>query len=236
MIARRFLFLPLIASLMLWATGTAYGQSKLAVYRFEDGFCRYKGYYDASKFSDRQLDDTYALVESMLYFDGETLEDLTSNYNTLKGAIKAYDLVNHKKFVAARDSIIRYLEESYHIQKLQLQAMDDPAVLRSAFEDDSLSKVYTTALNEGGDSLLECYQQLVKEQMEHNANPEELWSLCQSNLQLDEKYDIAYDYVLTFGWWNRVNNLIYHYDNDGTLERGFHDLFERVVTEDCDEA
>ncbi|MCL7989242.1 hypothetical protein M8998_14930 [Sphingobacterium sp. lm-10] len=212
-----------------------FAQKKLAVLDFSDDLCIYKGYYDANKYTETVLKDTYFLSRAALYFDGDNLEELKSSYDTLKNQFSSLKIVQTPDFIMARDSMLRYLEESYDIQQIRVGAADDPKCLKGKFENNKQVQQYVTALVDGGDVLLKEYGQLVKEQMERNAYPEALWKKYEANMKLDHRQEIAFDYVLTYGWWNQVNDLIYHYDNDGTLTEKFYELFERVVTVDCDE-
>lgn len=225
---------PVLCCLII-STNSTFAQKNLAILNFEDGLCRYKGYYDKDQFTEKKLEDTFLLSSMMLYFDGDDLTELEQNYTQIKNDLRGLNLVNRKVFTNARDSMLRYMQESYEIQKLRLAAIEDPGVLKSKFQDDSTVRKYTEALIAGGDSLLNVYGELVHEQMENNAHPEVLKSKYEENLKQDECYEIAFDQVLAYGWWNSVNHLIYHFQHDGTLEEQFLKLFERVVTVDCDE-
>lgn len=226
------LFLYLIT---LSGVSGSYAQSNLAILEFEDAICLYKGYYDPEKFKEEELIDTYALVDWILYFDGSDLEELEANYLDGKSKLQALKLVRVRAFSDARDSMLRYIDESYAIQRIRLQAQDDPAILLSVFQDNDEVKYYAEALNKGGDSLLEAYKSLTKKQMEQNADPEALWRRYLAHIKSEDRYALAFDQVLTYGWWNQVNRIIYHYPNDGSLWDLFLGLFERVVSIDCDD-
>ncbi|WP_166336138.1 hypothetical protein [Sphingobacterium chungjuense] len=218
-----------LCSTPVWA------QKKLAVLDFSDDLCTYKGYYDADRYNDTVLNDTYFLTRATLYFDGDDLTELENSYTAMKNQFSSLKIVQTPEFILARDSMLRYIEESYAIQKVRVQAVDNPEVLKGAFGENKQVKQYVNALVAGGDELLEEYGLLVKEQMKRNAYPDALWKKYEANIKLDQRYEIAFDYVLTYGWWNQVNDLIYHYDNDGSLTEKFYELFVRVVTVDCDE-
>lgn len=212
-----------------------WAQKKLAVLDFNDELCTYKGYYDANKYTETVLRDTYFLSRAALYFDGDDLPELKNSYDSLKNQFSNLKIVQIPDFMMARDSMLRYIDESYAIQQVRIGAVDDPNLLKGKFEDNAQVKQYIAALIAGGDLLLKEYGQLVKQQMERNAYPDALWKKYEANIKLDQRHEIAFDYVLTYGWWNQVNDLIYHYNNDGTLTEVFYELFERVVTVDCDE-
>ncbi|MFD2600073.1 hypothetical protein ACFSQ3_14040 [Sphingobacterium corticis] len=224
----------MFAVMMLACPG--FGQKNLAVLEFADELCTYKGYYDADKYSEAILKDTYKLTQSQLFFDGDDEESLQESYEAIKQRLSALKIVPNSSFSVARDSMLRYVEESYAIQKIRVKATDNPEVLKRKFMDDKLVKSYVEALVKGGDLLLAAYADVVKRQMENNGIPESLWAKYEANMQLDHREEIAFDYVLTYGWWNRVNNLIYHFNFDGSLNNEFNGLFVRVVTIDCDEA
>lgn len=227
--------IKILLVLLLLGAFETYGQKNLAVMEFEDELCLYKGYYDKDKYTEQQLKNSHQLTMVMLYFSGDNLNQLRENYEDLKKKLTDLRLVNQKVFLDARDSMLRYIDESYEIQQLRIKAEDDPKVLFCKFQENEKVKKYTEALNQDEGLLLKAYEDLTKEQMENNAYPEGLWRKYQANIQREDRYEIAFDYVLTYGWWNQVNRLIYHYPHDGSIGEFFFKLFEKVVTIDCDE-
>lgn len=229
--AKNSLFLCLIT---VSCIAQSYAQKNLAVLDFEDNFCIYKGYYDPGKYTKEELLDTYALTSWMVYFDGEDLENLEKNYQEAKRKLRALRLVRVRLFADERDSMLRYIDESYRIQRLRLQAEEDPTVLFSILQENEKVKYYAEALNRGEESLLEAYKSMIKESMKQNAYPEALWRRYLANVRSEDRYELAFEQVLTYGWWNEVNRSIYHYPHDGSIGEHFFKLFERV-TMDCDE-
>lgn len=210
-------------------------QRNTTTFDYEDAFCSYRGYYDKSKYTEQQLKDTYTLTSWGVYFSGKDEEELTMNYHAMKNRLQALHLVNIALYSDARDSILRYVDESYAVQRIRIKAQDDPSVLFSVFQDDEKIRYYATVLNAQDSTLLKAYRTLIKEKMTVNADPESLWRRYQSHMRSDYRHELAFDYVLDFGWWNQVNSMIYHYPHDGKLEEHFGTLFDKVEVLDCEE-
>ncbi|WP_437917782.1 hypothetical protein [Sphingobacterium sp. LRF_L2] len=210
--------------------------AQIKTFVFQDGLCFYKGYYNSEKYSERQLLDTYVLFNEGHYVDdGGTKEEFIARYDSAIYRIKNLDVVQSSYFRKLKQDVVTYLERTYEFKKIEKSAKDTPEDLMKAIPKNGDAFEYAQALNKGGEHLLAAYMKLVKEQMKKNAYPEILWNNYLSNMEKSNRLDLAFDYVLVYGWWNAVNRLIEHINYDGTQFDQFTKLFVNVETLDCDE-
>lgn len=205
------------------------------IFEFEDGLCTYKGFYDSKKYTQKQLEDTFSLINTGHYVDDEgSLEDLNKRYAAAIQQLKNLHLLDIAYFKELRVAVLRYLEETHALKQVEKTAKTQPAQLITAVKAGSPAHKYALALNKGGEELLTAYKELVQEQMKNNGAPEYLWDKYQENMRQANKLDIAFDEVLVFGWWNNANQLVHHIDYDGSQMAKFLTIFKQVET-DCEE-
>ncbi|KGE13286.1 hypothetical protein [Sphingobacterium deserti] len=167
--------------------------------------------------------------------DSGTLTELTTRSDSVIRELTALDIVDDVYFKKLKEDILRYVKQTQTLKKIQKTAKQKPEGLLAAVRKDSKAWHYAKALNSGGEPLLNAYQALVKSQMEVNAWPQNLWDNYLENMSKDNKLDLAFDYVLVYGWWNSANRLVDHVVYDGTQMNNFFKLFIKVDTLDCDE-
>lgn len=214
--------------------GGAYAQNK--IFEFSDELCSYRGYYDAEKYSASQLRDSYALFQTGHYIDDSgTGEELKMRYDSAIETLNNLQPVNNDYFKRLKVDVLNYVKQTYALKIVQKNAKQQPAALVTAVEEGSRAHYYGTALHAGGEVLMKAYLELVRDQMKENAWPESLWDNYQESLKQPNKEDLAFDYVLVYGWWNNANRLVAHIDYDGTQMEKFMALFVKVDTLDCDE-
>ena len=219
---------------MILLLNIGFAQTKTV--EFSDPLCSYRGHYDSRKFTERQLLNTYAMFERGYSVDDSgTLAELTARSDSVIREIIALDIVDDAYFKKLKEDILQYVKQTQAYKKIQKNAKQKPEDLLAAVQKDSKAWQYAKALNRGGESLLKAYESLVKSQMENNAWPQNLWDNYLENMAKENKLDLAFDYVLVYGWWNSANRLIDHVAYDGTQMNNFLKLFIKVDTLDCDE-
>lgn len=212
----------------------AFAQTKTL--EFSDELCSYKGHYDSRKFTEKQLLSTYSIVGTGYSVDDSgTLTELTARYDSVIREINALDVVDDVYFKKLKEDILQYVKQTQSYKKIQKNAKQTPEYLLTAVQKDSKAWYYAKALNSGGEPLLNAYEALVKSQMEVNAWPQNLWDNYLENMSKENKLDLAFDYVLVYGWWNSANRLIDHVVYDGSQMNNFLKLFIKVDTLYCDE-
>lgn len=202
---------------------------------FTDEWCTYKGFYDSQKYTEKQLKDTYELINGVYFNYSEKREEMEKSYAEIKSKLANLSIVNESFFKSLLDSTHLYLDKTYEAKLIQLVAKDDPVVLLRIYQEDADIKLYSEALAEGKTKLLAAYEYLTKKQMEKNGYPERLWDNYQFNIAQVNKYELAFDYVLVYGWWNAVNHRLPHISYDGRQFAAFEKLFTKLETLDCDE-
>ncbi|MFD1770998.1 hypothetical protein [Sphingobacterium suaedae] len=231
MFAKPFLIIIYVFSLF----GTnANAQTKRL--EFADELCTYRGIYNDKKYAEKQLLDTYRLVRGNFYVnDDGDLDEVSNRFDSVIRSVNGLDVVPHTYFQQLRRDVLRYIREIYALKKIQKRAKEDPCALLSAVPTNKNGRYYAQALVQNGNSLLRAYEVLVKDQMKTNGYPEYLWEAYLENLGSPNKHELAFDYVLVYGWWNNVNHAVHHINYDGSQFEQFKKLFVRVETLDCDE-
>ncbi|WP_146113642.1 hypothetical protein [Sphingobacterium gobiense] len=213
---------------------SAFAQTK--AWGFNDELCTYKGYYDSKKYTDVQLADTYKLFRTSHYVHDEgTLEELTVRYDSVIRSVENLKIVQVSYFQRLKKDVLRYLLETADLKKTQKKAKEKPQLLIAAVKEGTRAREYAEALHQGGDRLLEAYEQVTKEQMKNNSTPAYLWHNYENTMKRADRLDRAFDYVLVYGWWNSANHLVHHINYDGTQMEQFQKLFVKVDIVDCDE-
>ncbi|TDS12232.1 hypothetical protein [Sphingobacterium paludis] len=212
----------------------AFAQTKTV--EFSDELCRYRGHYDSRKFTEKQLLSTYRIVGMGYSIDDRgTSAELTARYESTIREVRAIDVVEDTYFKKLKADMLAYLKQTYTLKKIEKNARTKPEDLIAAVQKDSKAWYYAQALNNGGEQLLKVYEELVKSKMVDNAWPENLWNTYLENMSKDNRLDLAFDYVLVYGWWNSANSLVDHVVYDGTQMKNFLALFIKVDTLNCDE-
>lgn len=220
--------------ILLSAISFAVAQTR--TWTFDDELCTYTGHYDSKKYTAKELADTYCLFRTSYYVsDKGTMEELHVRYDSVIHHVANLEIVQTNYFQQLKKDVIRYLEETAALKKVEKNAKQDVQSLITAVKEGTDARQYAVALSKGGDALLEAYKQVVKGQMKNNSTPEYLWYNYQTTMERDDRLDLAFDYVLVYGWWNSANHLVHHITYDGKQMEQFQKLFVKVDTLDCDE-
>jgi uncharacterized protein YlaN (UPF0358 family) len=202
---------------------------------FSDEWCTYEGFYDSGKYTEKELKDTYELTKGIFFRYSGDKEKIERSYAEIKNKLENLSVVKEPFFEALLDSTLIYLDKTYEAKLIQLEAEHDPNALLRLYQDNTEIRQYAEALVDRKTKLLKSYEYLTRKQMEKNGYPERLWNNYQSNIAQSNKYDLAFDYVLVYGWWNAVNHQLPHISYDGRQFEAFEKLFVRLETVDCDE-
>ena len=203
---------------------------------FEDEICQYRGTYDSKLYTEEQLRNTYKLAQGFydIYTNDEVQLDET--YQLIQDDFVHLSIVESKYFSLLKDSILNYLSHTYKAKKIEFAARKgNTEMLLNAYQDNPTIKYYSQALYKGGETLIQAYEKLTKERMKLNAEPERIWNEFLKNSKSPKAQELAFDYVLSYGWWNTVNHDLPHLNIDGTQFEEFKKLFSKVETIDCAE-
>lgn len=217
------------------------------IFKWDTELCTNEGTYDAQKYTEAELEATrklwwelsgYINLDVLPRNDDDlivaTIESLDKEYDEALQRFENLKIINEPYWVELKKSKLRELNESYELKKIAIQAFNDPQVfMENRFADHC--KEYAVALSSMDEELLlSTWKKMVEKQMEKNGSPEMV--LAKFNNQNDSSKRLIYarNQVMTYGWWNCANHVIYHFNNDGRPEKEFNKLFKNVKSE-CDE-
>lgn len=220
----------LLITLLTVFYSNSYAQEK--IYKFSDELYNYQGVYDSKLYSENQLNNTYKLLKGYTYLNESSHKSLDSSYNELLNQYTKKEIVNNEFFKSLQDSIVQYLNLSYQIKKIRLDALNGkPDRVLEVYQDDPEVKYYSEALTSlTREDLLNAYEYLTKKQMENNSAPQALWDEYQRNIKALGSERLAFEKILNYGWYNAVNHQLPHISFDGRQEKEFRKLFKEIKT------
>jgi hypothetical protein len=236
----------LIVSLLLCNALAVSAQTKK--YRWMTELCEYEGTYDASRYTEKQLEATY-----QLYFAGDfnlqtdatarryedigslSLDALSEEYATKSSALRALDIVNLPYWKTLKERKLKEMEQVYNLSRVTIEAYENPARLKAYTPAAACVKTYVEPLMAGGNALLITWRKLDEESRRRNANPERLRRVFEARYNSPEKHQHAQIQVMRFGWWNCANAFVQRVEHTDAPEKNFKKLFTRVRTISCDE-
>jgi hypothetical protein len=233
---------------MLFFHGSIYGQwhvgnfskSQPNIFEWRSGMCGYSGEYDTTKYTQRQIIDTYtfcydfpSMSDRPIGFipfrpsqiDSLSVRRLTKLYKRALKKLKNFTLVNSVFWEEQRENEANSLRESYQFDKLTIKAYKKPALLKEYKNADTCSK-YIPFLIAGGDSLLTEWKYFMMEHCKHNGNPE--WCVDEYYNKLfntSDKLKWARIALMSFGWYNCNAYTRKYYKQDGLMQKEFISLF-----------
>jgi hypothetical protein len=205
----------------------------LASFSWNDAACEYTGNYNPQTYSPDLIKNTYVLWST---YSGSILENgkpvfelsdiaklnlnaLTDEYTTKKANLEKLQIINAPYWNKLKKQLQQQLDDEYLLDKLEIQAFEDPAVLLNNRFSKPCER-FVTALNSTDTSvLLTTWKSFCEELKTKNGSPESYMA------KFYEKY-------------NSPQKLIYdntfHVASDGTAEETFEKLFSNVKRE-CEE-
>lgn len=217
------------------------------IFKWNTELCTNEGSYDSNKYTASELTATYKLWwDSHGYLDLDvlprnddefptaTIEKLDQEYNQGLKELQNLKVVNENYWLELKKNKIRELNERYELKKIALAASSRPQVLMENRFTEHCSE-YAEALSSTDDELLiQKWTELVKKQMETNGSPERVLAKFNQQNASNRRLFYARNQLLTYGWWNCANKVIYHFEDDGTPQNEFEKLFSNIKKE-CDE-
>jgi len=217
-------------------------------FKWETEICSLEGKYDSSKYTETQLKNTWDMVSSagaiplftrtsvFKYEDIVKLsvEDLDAEYKKASEKLKNTEIINEPRWVNFRKSKIRELDEFYNKGRIQLQAYENPSVLKTYKGAPFCNDFYVAPLIKGGDYLRATWLKRNMDAREINGDPERVKRTFETEAARTDWEEIARVDLITFGWGNCANKVISYVENDGKIKEDFKKLFTDVK-EECDE-
>lgn len=221
--------------------------SKQSVFEWQNVLCTNEGTYNSEKYTVSQLKDTYKLWWQLQGYlnldilskkegviDTLTVEKLDKEYKERLQEFNNLKLVDEPYWQELKKNKLLELSESYELKKIAIQAYKHPQVLMENRFTKHCQEYALALSSQDDDLLLKTWQNLVEKQMEKNGAPDLMWQRFDQENASADRLIYARNQVMTYGWWNCANHVIYHFEDDGTPAKEFEKLFSDVKSE-CDE-
>lgn len=217
----------------------------LAAYTWETESCTFSGRYNPRLYSKEQLDNVRQLLYgSAMVFTGASvhrpediaklsLDTLNAEYARAITRYRNMRVVPRPMWLKLKKQAIREIEDDYQAHKLYVQAFANPAILLAVAPDDC--QQYVRGLATQDDSLtMRNWRDFVDEQKRRNGSSEPYTARYNQEGITPELLLYAKIDLLTYGWWNCVNNSIRRVQPTDDLHQQFTRLFANVTSE-CDD-
>jgi hypothetical protein len=240
-----------IASLMVvFVLCSGAVSAKLKKFVWEDEICAYEGRYDAARYTEKQLENTYQLWYSRDFeldawhgerqVDGHlepfTTEWLDYQYALKSAALKKLEIVNVPYWQNFKRKKLEALEKKYILERLTFQAFENPSVLMNLKFADACLEKFANPLIAGDERLLRIWRESNEQGRKTSAYAEDIRKYFEERMASPDKIKYARDEVLKDGWWNCVRAVIDPGDDSSLTSKNFWKLFRRVKTLGCDYA
>jgi hypothetical protein len=235
-----FLFLLTVSAV------AASGQNR--TFKWSAEICDFQGVYKASKYTEAQLRDTVKLISpgNFAFSAGATVfhpdnipslsvRQIDEEYRRLLKELQGLNIVKTAYFEELRRQKIAELEQVYELSRASALAYADAEVLRNVNWSGQCRERFAEPVIDGGDRLLAAWKVVNEDLRSKNSEPERLRREFEERNRSPQRMKFAMVEVLTFGWWNCVNEKIDYAGQDGKPAREFQKLFIRKPKAKCDE-
>lgn len=225
-------------------------QTKLAKFRWDGEMCQYEGTYDPKKYTPKQLENTRRLW-STNEFDLETfkataftiddipnlltVEQLQADYDKRLAELEKLEVVNTPYWQEFKRRKIVSLGQQLALAKSSVLAYSNPSAMRDVKFGEACFARFADPVISGGDSMLAAWKNLNIEMRKRNGDPENVRRQYESRLASAQKFDYAKVDLVTFGWWNCVNEFVDRGDDWAVMSKNYDKLFVRVREYNCEE-
>lgn len=236
----------LLTALLILCNAVAFAQTKK--FRWEDESCLFESTYDAKRFTDAQLKDTYKLSHLDFFpntvnpvpfkfedLKKQSVDALDKEYSLRTDALKQLNLVKGEYWEMLRQKQLKELEQTYQLSRATMLGYENPARLKDVKFADACVQKYINPLTNGGDELLAIWREQDVEMRQKHSHPEIVEREFNEQFNSPEKFQYARMDVMAFGWWNCANALIDRDENGEEYAKEFKKLFKRTKTVECDE-
>ncbi|MBC5773735.1 hypothetical protein H8S95_06650 [Pontibacter sp. KCTC 32443] len=232
-------------------------ESSLKEFSWQEGLCDYRGYYNSSEFTEKQIEDTYFLIfgynsvttsdtdatldkpeyYTVTYIEN-SLKKLESDYSKAIQKLQSLDVVPTAFWQQHRELSILQLKELHQLEKLTLEAHLNPKLLVNTTYSSECVDYVNALTSEDTTVLLDSWKKLVDSNKLKNGYPEGLEQKYQEQLKSSDKLLFARIDLMTYGWWNCANHqrkYVDGFNQEGQMTEEFDKLFDRVVESNCED-
>lgn len=210
--------------------------------------CENKGTYDSVKYSAAQLQNTYDL---WFRFSGVALETdgtaskpeeiskldankLAEEYQKQKKYFNQMVVVNLPYWQKLKEERIRELDNEYELKKITIESYGNPAILNTSRFSKSCPEFVNALTSKDTSVLMAFWKSFAEKQSLKNGSPESYMARFYESFNSENRLVYAKIDLITYGWWNCVNQSLPHRNRDEQVEAEFNKLFSSVKSE-CDE-
>jgi hypothetical protein len=224
--------------------------AQIKKHRWDSEFCTFEGTYNARNYTAAQLKNTLRLWATQDFDlddmkatafkiedipDLKTVEYLEADFRRKTDALQKLDIVKTPYWTEFKKRKLKSLEQQLALARNAVLAYTKPAELKKlTFADKCVGK-FADPLIAGGDDLLNIWRAVNEDSRRKNADPERLRREFEAQSASSERIKYAQVEVITFGWWNCVNEFIDRGDDYGVMEKNYRKLFTKIKEINCDE-
>ncbi len=211
-------------------------------YEWGEGMMYYTGQFDTTRFTFEEIDTIYIYLHSMggdladrgiwkiEQMDTATTMAIDASYQRALEVFKHMKRPEGEFWDSLQEIRISELNERYLYNRLFILALKKPSVLLDYYNDSCANEIY--ALNGTEDELLDAWYWLIQRQKANNGSPENVERMYEAQLRSPKYLKYARLQLITYGWWNCMNQFIYYHDDYLRIEEEFQQLFVHVDVEE----
>jgi len=224
--------------------------AQLKKHRWDSESCSFEGTYDAKNYTATQLKNTYRLwgtrdfdldsynatafkIEDIPNL--KSVETLEADFRRKYDALQKLDIVKTPYWTEFKKRKLKSLEQQLELARSAVLAYSQPSELKKLTFADVCVQKYANPLIKGGDDLLNIWRVVNEDSQRKNSDPERLQRRLEAEMASPDRIKYAQVEVITFGWWNCVNEFVDRGDDYGVMEKNYQKLFKKVRQFDCEE-
>lgn len=215
------------------------------VYSWNEDGCDYIGTYDSTKVSQLQIINSIDLVfgsqQYCLYnisvhdiyqLHELNIDSLDEHYSNYLANLEKKEVIQDRYWDNLKKLRIKELKKDWQLKRLMLLSYTYPDTLMSVSKSADCLK-YALAIKTGGDELLKIWSELSEKMALNNGDPEKVRENFREKMASPENLIYAQMDVVSFGWWNSINNTLLRPNTDDYYEHLCESFVE--VKQLCDE-
>ncbi|MBO2007633.1 hypothetical protein [Hymenobacter negativus] len=218
----------------------------LRTYTWQSTMCLYTGRYSTRRYTEEQLNNARQFVYGSAGLETDatvfqpenisklSLDSLTVEYTKKKALYRGMQLPPQSIWQKLQKSALQELEDEYQAKKLTIQAHTHPEILLTAPYPEACKQGIRGLITHNDSLMLADWQRLAEMQRKQNGSPEGYMKRFNAEYQREDRLLYAKVDLLTFTWWNCINNSIHRVEITEKETQQFMQLFTSVK-EDCEE-
>lgn len=235
--------------IVLFLTNAAVS-AQLKKFKWETELCTFEGTYDARQHTAVELYNTYRMWLSPDFdldtFDAtafkiediaklKSVASLEDDYKRKSDVLSSLEIVKTPFWTRIKQSKLKALARELELARASVMAYQNPEALKSVTYADACVQRFAPPLIAGGDQFLNLWREINLESRRKNSDPERVRRDFEAQLASADRFKYAQVEVLTFGWWNCVNEFLDRGDDYEVMAKNYRKLFTKVREINCDE-